>query len=394
MVAKKKTRGWTQAGAARAAREARIATIDFLAHAPIARGWHLNRLVSAYQVHETHTGSRDAAAALLFGGMGYRPPYPRTWAETVEMVLTDEARHLTEADLYVLSPQMCDVVVAAAESLTIEDLRLVDPDDLPSPTGLVVLPHPLVTTAVGGELSDLRAFAWRTPAAHILPVRHGGGLQEDPAVRMSSFHDTHGPVRPDSFLEFAALARARGTPLPPLLLDAGRCLPFRSGRESSPEALDRFVAAARQTVARHRQLRQAQGFDEDRVVGEYTPGGALVDADDSLMPRFLYAFWRLCEQRIAEMDVAEVNHSAQVLADRAGVSPQVRVVRLRRIDQPRAGHGQGRDWQHRWVVRMHRVRQWYPSEQRHKVIYRGPYLKGPDDKPLIGGTTTVRSLVR
>jgi len=36
-------------------------------------------------------------------------------------------------------------------------------------------------------------------------------------------------------------------------------------------------------------------------------------------------------------------------------------------------------------VRMHKVRQWYPSEQRHKVIYRGPFVKGPEDKPLLGG---------
>jgi hypothetical protein len=47
----------------------------------------------------------------------------------------------------------------------------------------------------------------------------------------------------------------------------------------------------------------------------------------------------------------------------------------------------------RWVVRMHKVRQWYPSEQCHKVIYCRPYLKGPEDKPLLGGET-VRSLTR
>jgi len=29
------------------------------------------------------------------------------------------------------------------------------------------------------------------------------------------------------------------------------------------------------------------------------------------------------------------------------------------------------------LVRMHEVRQWYPSEQRHKPIYRGPYIRGP-----------------
>jgi hypothetical protein len=42
---------------------------------------------------------------------------------------------------------------------------------------------------------------------------------------------------------------------------------------------------------------------------------------------------------------------------------------------------------------MHRVRQWYPAEQQHKVIYRGPYIKGPEGKPLLRGET-VRGLVR
>ncbi len=42
---------------------------------------------------------------------------------------------------------------------------------------------------------------------------------------------------------------------------------------------------------------------------------------------------------------------------------------------------------------MHKVRQWYPSLGQHKVIYRGPYLKGPEDKPLLDGET-VRGLTR
>ncbi len=42
---------------------------------------------------------------------------------------------------------------------------------------------------------------------------------------------------------------------------------------------------------------------------------------------------------------------------------------------------------------MHKVRQWYPSLNSHKVIYRGPYLKGPADKPLLGGDV-VRAVTR
>jgi hypothetical protein len=98
--------------------------------------------------------------------------------------------------------------------------------------------------------------------------------------------------------------------------------------------------------------------------------------------------------RTAEKAAASASDSATVLAERAGVSAEVRVVELRVV---RSGVGDaamgGREWHHRWPVRMHRVRQWYPSERRHKVIYRGPYIKGPADKPLLGGEV-VRGLTR
>jgi hypothetical protein len=40
------------------------------------------------------------------------------------------------------------------------------------------------------------------------------------------------------------------------------------------------------------------------------------------MAKFLFAFWRLCEQRIAVTKAAAIPHSARVLADKAGVTPR------------------------------------------------------------------------
>ena len=34
---------------------------------------------------------------------------------------------------------------------------------------------------------------------------------------------------------------------------------------------------------------------------------------------------------------------------------------------------------------MHKVRQYYPSTGEHKVIWLGPYIKGPDGSPLLIG---------
>jgi hypothetical protein len=193
-------------------------------------------------------------------------------------------------------------------------------------------------------------------------------MQDAPAIRMSAYHDSYGPVRPDTFLDFAAQARAQGTPLPPLLLDAIRCHILNyTATADQVRALHEYAATVHKAGDAIRDRTAALGFDENRVTGEYTPGGQIDDPDDTFMPRFLYAFWRLCDQQIATIDHAQANHSAQLLAQRAHVSPDVRVVRLRRTQQSQDNSQATRDWQHRWVVRMHKVHQWYPSLQQHKV---------------------------
>ena len=42
---------------------------------------------------------------------------------------------------------------------------------------------------------------------------------------------------------------------------------------------------------------------------------------------------------------------------------------------------------------MHKVNQWYPREQVHRIIWRGPYIKGPDGAPLLTGET-IQALIR
>ncbi|MBO2445242.1 hypothetical protein [Actinomadura nitritigenes] len=396
-MAKKRTKAWTLAGAARAVRDARIATMQHMQSAPIARHMQEQQLRNAFALKVAHLrGDKPTANALLFGGMGYRDPFPpfTDWAAAADTVVTDEARYLAEAELYVLSPHMCDVVIAAAQSLTLEDLELLGEEDLPGPTGLVMLPRPVLVRTAGGNIADLRAFTWRVPSSILNPSLEDGSLGYLPAVRVSSYNDTHGPVRPDTFLQLAAAAREHGTPLPPLLLDAIKCAGFRyTAAPEQLQVLRDYLKVVKKSGAATRAWHAAHGQDENRVIGEYTPDSQLDDPEDTFQIRFLYAFWRLSEQRITTLQPAPLNHSAQLQADRAGVPADVRVVQLRRTQQAGENTLGGRDWQHRWVVRMHKVRQWYPSLQQHKVIYRGPYIKGPADKPLLGGET-VRGLTR
>jgi hypothetical protein len=45
--------------------------------------------------------------------------------------------------------------------------------------------------------------------------------------------------------------------------------------------------------------------------------------------------------------------------------------------------GTSRVHHRRWTVQMHKVRQWYPSAQEHRVIWRGPTMKGLTDAPFM-----------
>jgi hypothetical protein len=118
------------------------------------------------------------------------------------------------------------------------------------------------------------------------------------------------------------------------------------------------------------------------------------DPEASFVKRFLAAFWRLCEQEIATVtgpadpEVGGTMSTPPEVAD-------VRVVTLRRhapADRPCTPGPVA--WSHRWIVETHKRNQWYPKQGVHKVIFVGPYIKGPQGLPLKDSAVSVRALVR
>ena len=170
---KQREKAWSLAAAARAAREARIAAVRYMREAAIEREWHAAVLSYGHQARAARSGNPDGARALVFATMGYPPAFPDGWDQASAMMLAGEVRYLAGADLYVLTPQMLDVVIAAAQSLTFADLALLREDDLPSPSGAVVLPRPLVTRHPSGSLApgDRLYLAVAVPGA---PSRRHG----------------------------------------------------------------------------------------------------------------------------------------------------------------------------------------------------------------------------
>ncbi|MFI9318121.1 hypothetical protein ACIG0B_33310 [Streptomyces althioticus] len=248
-----------------------------------------------------------------------------------------------------------------------------------------MLPEPIVVVNRTGTLSDTRAFGWQFITQHqILPTARY------PGVRVTTFMDRDGPVQPAGWRQAVSQARASGNPLPPLMPDGmygmrgDACL-----AEESTETLADLSKFHRQM---QRALTHASQWRAEPVpeTGEWA-GGRVDDPYDDFVGRYMFACWRLLAQGVTAVSPSHpapaVRTTATGLDGSAPRDPDVRVIRLA-APSPRPSEPAGetkRVYHHRWPVRMHKVRQWYPSRQEHRVIWRGPYIKGPADAPLMTG---------
>ncbi|MFL5861133.1 MAG: hypothetical protein ACJ780_10170 [Solirubrobacteraceae bacterium] len=111
------------------------------------------------------------------------------------------------------------------------------------------------------------------------------------------------------------------------------------------------------------------------------------NSDNSVrdMLAHLKVFFRLCQQTIA---VPRHERVARPTWKRARATwkdiKEVVVFTLRRAKPPQyEGDEREVQWSHRWLVQGHWRNQWYGSEKVHRQIWIAPYVKGPDNMPLI-----------
>jgi len=155
--------------------------------------------------------------------------------------------------------------VAAAQSLTFADLALLREDDLPSPSGSVILPRPLITRHPSGSWHQDIAFTCRSPSQVPLPSGMGFGWAGLPAVRMSGYTTA---ARPSC--GFMQAARAQRVALPPMLLDVIWSLPLHADTPGQAHDFDRLAAALRGLNAAYWQdeARNREAAKLDQATGE------------------------------------------------------------------------------------------------------------------------------
>lgn len=319
-------------------------------------------------------------------GAGIRQPSSGDVTRDLQRVVDARCSSVEGASIFILDPEALDVTVAAANAVTERDVMGLSIDDMPSARGFLMLPRNLYlnSRATVTETVDIRAFSWSVGDCF-----DGGQWRRD--VRFNVWTQTDGGVGDTSYTMMIEMMRSDGVWLPKLIHASHAFVPKVEWEQQgvgaddfNPDQADsefsRYLDSAERTMGA--PLQQA-GFALDDTAEPYVSGGAIPDLRGTFSVRFMFAFARLCAQD-SGFDVAEVRDRVPGLRERRErPEDSVLVTSL----HPRRAVGGGErsgpvSWSSRWVVKMHARRQWYPSKGRHEVIFVGPYVKGPEGKPM------------
>lgn len=264
---------------------------------------------------------------------------------------------LNKAPSYYVTQEMMDLTLRAGESVPDSPFTQAD---LPTPSGFVYLPTPLITTDIHGRKISARVFSWNT-----LKIRwtqpDNPALQPEPKQSMmyvlySSKHDT-------AYDDYTAQIRRDDPELwmsfPPLAMVHWQPLSF-----DEPWSQD---------------TTQGRGFMSTKMEPGHTADWIA----------FLKTFFLLVKQKITVVTRERPDRAAFRRLSRSALMPadsEMQIVMLRKhrpTSQEEVGDGTPVNWSHRWVVDGFWRNQWYPSEQVHKDVYIYSYIKGPEHLPLV-----------
>jgi hypothetical protein len=301
----------------------------------------------------------------------------------------------SNADPIYVDSDIMTIVEAAQETFQPEPLQ---PSDLITPCGFMVLPRPITLIDVHNKRVTYRAVGW-----YPTQVRHDRKGQQDAwvmgpttsGVIMTLYH------RADDVDDYTD-----GEMVGPRWLVA-HITPWMYGSEPWTEWRDPA---------------------DDRPTDEHGPTtdehGPTAFQKPDVLPRWVQCIWRLMQQTVGVTHVYRSQAPRQFTRrwKRANLmAREVTVVTLRR---PRTivDHGKSSpvEWTHRWITSGHWRWQWYPRyvnghdpdmsvvcQHRdanghlcgmvggiHRQVFIAPFVKGPADLPLVTSKTRVIAVVR
>lgn len=275
-----------------------------------------------------------------------------------------ESNTLRSADTYFVSSDMARLAEHAARSMP--DQPVIE-TDLPSQTGFVVFETPIVLRDINGIICSTVAFSWLRDKVQIKHSDGSSYISDRDVISLTHYSDWT-----DERDEYLAELKREGAdyfPIRFVLLSETLLFPG-----SAMIGMD-----AQKTAAKHNVTEDV--LRDSVLFGEKLP----------------LTLWALMNQRLPAESVQLAERHARRRLARAGSPLAERSIRVITLRRPASHHvdaaGGTVDWSHRWMVSGHWRNQWVPTLQTHRLQWIAPYVKGPDDKPLVI-KRTVRQLVR
>lgn len=307
--------------------------------------------------------------------------FARGWSYATDLkpgVVTQDDLHRSEATVlgkaesFWVSDEMSTVIAAAAVSMPEQALR---PEDLPSPQGFVWFDRPLYVTDVHGKRCGLRAASWATRPVHVVKHREKADVLADIAPLAQFNEQGIGVVWYSDTSDEEDEVNQQ----------------LRAEIEADGRSWDEYVRLSHRLSVFHLD---AWPFGHSfnfvppwyDVVPVETPTQAAANSR-----RLLAAFLTLQGQRLAHVHHEPTPRHLRRRMERDGTldpTKEVRVVTLRRFrergveDKGEEGHP-SIEWSHQWMVSGHWRNQWVPSINDHRLTWIAPYVKGPEDRPLL-----------
>lgn len=269
----------------------------------------------------------------------------------IDNLYSGEEARLLSADPYFVSAEMCEVVEAAKETFDPEKLY---PTDFLSPTGFVYYEQPFIIPDRYDREINIAAFSWS-------PIIGMAEEDPDPAVvqqridqgmsRYDGHGDEEGPLNGVAITIYEA--NPKDDPWPP----------------NAPPLLPMHLTPWWFGMA----------FEGNEIDHEGKSTGA----------RWWWSVaqvtLRLMQQQMAHRRRERPERPLRREAARSGFPErEVVVVRLRREKREGQDEPQSEaNYSHRFIVSGHWRNQWYPKANLHRQIWISPYVKGPEDAPLV-----------
>lgn len=302
--------------------------------------------------------------------------YARAWnSVTADTVIRDEhlgdvqADALGKAETFWVSQEMVSVIQVAGETMPPQPLR---PDDAPAPFGFVWFDRPIRIIDKGGKRVGIRAVVWSERSISLRYRDDSPPEPTDPLYEVFT-RDEDGYVRGLSMAWYSD---------------------FEDDEDETNHSIRADIEAAGHAWETWKRLsHRLQMFHLD--VWPYGISFADAEVEEHMgsidTRRFLVAFFALQGQRLARTERLPTPRHVRRRLERSGTldpTKEVRTITLRRYREPGVeDRGEDRggpiEWSHQWIVSGHWRNQWVPSIEDHRLTWIAPYVKGPEDRPLL-----------